>query len=51
MVKSFMQQLKKVPLVGGALVDELLSKIAETARQKLSMPFGMVSTQVKQIRK
>ncbi|HCW5330471.1 TPA: phage head morphogenesis protein, partial [Acinetobacter baumannii] len=26
---------KKVPLVGGALVDELLSKIAETARQKV----------------
>ena len=26
---------KKVPLVGGALVDDLLSKIAETARQKV----------------
>ncbi|EOQ68858.1 minor capsid protein [Acinetobacter pittii] len=26
---------RKVPLVGGALVDDLLSKIAETARQKV----------------
>ncbi|WP_151963637.1 minor capsid protein [Acinetobacter oleivorans] len=26
---------KKIPLVGGALVDELLSKIAESARQKV----------------
>jgi len=26
---------KKVPLVGGALVDDLLSKIADTARQKV----------------
>lgn len=26
---------KKIPLVGGALVDDLLSKIAETARQKV----------------
>ena len=50
MVKSYMQQLK-IPLVGGALVDDLLSRIAENARQRLSMQFGMALTQVEQIRK
>ena len=34
MVKRYMQQ-PKIPLVGGALVDDLLSRIAENARQKV----------------
>lgn len=42
---------RKVPLVGGALVDDLLSNIAESARQKLNMPFGTGLAQVNRIRR
>lgn len=42
---------KKVPLAGGALVDDLLSRIAESARQRLSMQFEMVLIQAKLTKK
>ena len=41
----------KVPLAGGALVDDLLSRIAESARQRLSMQFEMVLIQAKLTKK